>query len=77
MDKLSNAREGASRLRLMGFDVDGVLSDGSLFYTDDGIEIKGFNTLDGHGLKMLQQAGIEVVIITGRKARCEIGRAHV
>ena len=39
-------------------------------YTDDGIEIKGFNTLDGHGLKMLQQAGIEVVIITGRKARC-------
>lgn len=60
----------ARRLKLMAFDVDGVLSDGSLFYTDDGIEIKAFNTLDGHGLKMLQQAGIVVAIITGRKARC-------
>lgn len=64
------AQAKAKRLKLMAFDVDGVLSDGSLFYTDDGIEIKAFNTLDGHGLKMLQQAGIVVAIITGRKARC-------
>lgn len=60
----------ANRLRLMAFDVDGVLTDGSLFYTDQGVEIKAFNTLDGHGLKMLQQAGITVAIITGRHARC-------
>ncbi len=66
----------ASRLKLMAFDVDGVLSDGSLFYTDEGIEIKGFNTLDGLGLKMLQNAGIEVAIITGRRARCVELRAR-
>jgi 3-deoxy-D-manno-octulosonate 8-phosphate phosphatase (KDO 8-P phosphatase) len=53
----------------MAFDVDGVLTDGSLYYTDQGIEIKAFNTLDGQGLKMLQQAGITVAIITGRKSR--------
>ena len=66
----------ARRLRLMAFDVDGVLTDGSLFYTDEGVEIKAFNTLDGHGLKMLQQAGIVVAIITGRRARCVELRAQ-
>lgn len=66
----------ARRLRLMAFDVDGVLTDGSLFYTDEGVEIKAFNTLDGHGLKMLQQAGIAVAIITGRRARCVELRAQ-
>lgn len=66
----------ARRLRLMAFDVDGVLTDGSLFYTDEGVEIKAFNTLDGHGLKMLQQAGITVAIITGRRARCVELRAQ-
>ncbi|MBI4741680.1 MAG: HAD family hydrolase [Betaproteobacteria bacterium] len=66
----------ARRLKLMAFDVDGVLTDGSLFYTDDGVEIKAFNTLDGHGLKMLQHAGIVVAIITGRRARCVELRAQ-
>jgi 3-deoxy-D-manno-octulosonate 8-phosphate phosphatase (KDO 8-P phosphatase) len=66
----------ARRLRLMAFDVDGVLSDGSLYYTDEGIEIKAFNTLDGFGLKMLQNAGIVVAIITGRRARCVELRAQ-
>jgi 3-deoxy-D-manno-octulosonate 8-phosphate phosphatase (KDO 8-P phosphatase) len=60
----------------MAFDVDGVLTDGSLYYTDQGIEIKAFNTLDGQGLKMLQQAGITVAIITGRKSRCVELRAQ-
>ncbi len=64
------AADCARRLRLMAFDVDGVLTDGSLFFTDDGIELKAFNTLDGLGLKMLQQAGIIVAVITGRRARC-------
>ena len=54
----------------MAFDVDGVLSEGSLFYTDEGIEMKAFSSLDGLGMHMLQRAGITVAIITGRKARC-------
>lgn len=64
------ARQRAARVKLMAFDVDGVLSDGSLFYTDDGIEIKTFNTLDGLGMKLLQRAGLKVAVITGRKAAC-------
>lgn len=66
----SETRTRASHLKLMAFDVDGVLSDGALYYTDEGIEMKAFNTLDGLGLRMLQKAGIEVAIITGRTARC-------
>ncbi|MDX9698424.1 MAG: phenylphosphate carboxylase subunit delta [Rhodocyclaceae bacterium] len=62
-------RERAARLRLMGFDVDGVMTDGSLYFTAQGEEIKVFSSLDGHGLKMLRQAGIEVVIISGRSSR--------
>lgn len=68
----------AGRLKLMAFDVDGVLSDGTLFYTDEGIEIKAFNCLDGLGLNMLQKSGITVAIITGRKARCvELRMQHL
>ncbi|WP_114969779.1 KdsC family phosphatase [Rhodoferax ferrireducens] len=48
------------------FDVDGVLTDGGLHYTETGETIKRFNTLDGHGLKLLQRAGIIPAIITGR-----------
>ncbi len=60
----------ARRVRLMAFDVDGVLTDGALYYTDEGVEIKAFSTLDGVGIKMLQSAGITVAIITGRSSRC-------
>ena len=76
MDAHQAAHVRASKLKLMAFDVDGVLTDGSLYYTDEGVEIKAFNTLDGHGLKMLQQAGITVAIITGRRARCVELRAQ-
>jgi len=72
----NDAAARARHVKLMAFDVDGVLTDGSLFYTDDGVEIKAFNSLDGHGLKMLQQAGITVAIITGRRARCVELRAE-
>ena len=58
-----------ANIRLMGFDVDGVLTDGSLYFTPHGDEIKAFSSLDGHGLKMLQAAGIEVAIISGRSSR--------
>lgn len=59
----------AARLALMGFDVDGVLTDGTLYFTSQGDEMKAFSSLDGHGLKMLQKAGVEVVIISGRRSR--------
>jgi 3-deoxy-D-manno-octulosonate 8-phosphate phosphatase (KDO 8-P phosphatase) len=59
----------AAQVALMGFDVDGVLTDGSLYFSSEGDEIKAFSSLDGHGLKMLQRAGIEVVIISGRSSR--------
>ena len=45
--------EKAKRVRLAGFDVDGVLTDGALYYTDAGEEFKAFNAQDGHGIKML------------------------
>ena len=73
----------AARLKLISFDVDGVLTDGQIIYTDDGHEIKAFNVQDGAAIKMLQQHGIQIAIITGRnspmvdrRAR-ELGIAHV
>jgi len=70
MISLADTRNRARRLKLMAFDVDGVLSEGSLYYTDDGVELKVFNSLDGLGMHMLQRAGITVAIITGRRATC-------
>lgn len=62
------AVESAARLRLMAFDVDGVFTNGDLYFTPNGDEIKVFSSLDGQGLKMLAEAGIEVALITGRKS---------
>lgn len=56
----------AQTVRLMGFDVDGVFTDGTLLYGPDGDHLKAFNILDGLGLKLLQKAGIQTAIITGR-----------
>ena len=58
--------EAAKTVKLLLLDVDGILTDGKLYYSANGEELKGFNTLDGHGIKMLQQAGIEVGIVSGR-----------
>lgn len=57
-------------IRLVAFDVDGILTDGGLYLTDSGEEFKRFNSLDGHGLKMLKASGVELAIITGRTSRC-------
>ena len=65
-----DTRARASRLKLMAFDVDGVFTDNSLYYTDEGVEIKVFNARDGYGTHMLRQAGVQVAVITGRRARC-------
>ena len=50
----------------MAFDVDGIFTDGALYYNADGDALKAFNILDGLGLKLLQKAGIHTAIITGR-----------
>jgi 3-deoxy-D-manno-octulosonate 8-phosphate phosphatase (KDO 8-P phosphatase) len=63
-------------IRLIAFDVDGVLTDGGLYLTDSGEEFKRFNSLDGHGLKMLKASGVELAIITGRKSNCVELRAR-
>jgi 3-deoxy-D-manno-octulosonate 8-phosphate phosphatase (KDO 8-P phosphatase) len=57
-------------IKLIAFDVDGILTDGGLYLTDSGEEFKRFNSLDGHGLKMLKASGVEIAIITGRTSRC-------
>ncbi|WP_163560182.1 HAD hydrolase family protein [Halomonas sp. NO4] len=54
------------QVRLLALDVDGVLTDGRLYFQADGIEIKAFHTHDGHGIKLLQRAGVVVALITGR-----------
>ena len=65
----------ARQVKLAAFDIDGVLTDGSLYITDGGEEIKAFNSLDGHGLKMLRESGVELAIITGRTSRSVALRA--
>jgi len=62
-------------VRMMIFDVDGVLTDGRVIYMDDGAEIKEFDAQDGHGIKLLQRAGIEVALISGRTCRAVEHRA--
>ena len=61
--------EKAKQIKLVVFDVDGVLTDGALFLGDDGQEYKAFHSRDGHGMKMLQATGVEIGIITGRTSR--------
>lgn len=68
--------QAATAVRLMIFDVDGVMTDGSLYYTDAGEELKAFNSLDGHGIRMLQDSGVKVAIITGRKSKLVEHRAR-
>lgn len=67
--------ERAKSIRLLALDVDGVLTDGRLYFAEDGQEFKTFDTQDGHGIKMLQQAGITCAIITGRTTKLVERRA--
>jgi 3-deoxy-D-manno-octulosonate 8-phosphate phosphatase (KDO 8-P phosphatase) len=55
-------------LKLLILDVDGVLTDGRLFFDDSGKEYKCFHARDGHGIKLLRQSGVEVAVISGRKS---------
>jgi len=64
-----NALEKLGKTRLLMLDVDGVLTDGSITYTDRGEEIKTFSAKDGLGIRMLMDAGVGVCIITGRRSK--------
>ncbi|MDH3318482.1 MAG: hypothetical protein OEO84_02180 [Betaproteobacteria bacterium] len=78
-----DALERARRLRLMVFDVDGVLTDGRLWYGSQGEELKAFHVRDGQGLKLLADCGIAAALLTGRRSRAlavraaELGLRHV
>lgn len=75
--------ERAARVRLVVFDVDGVLTDGRLLMGDNGVEYKAFHSRDGHGMKMLAGTGVELAIITGRRSQlvaermASLGISHV
>ena len=64
----------AAQIKLVVFDVDGVLTDGSLFFSDDGLEYKAFYSRDGLGMKLLQQTGVEIGIITARSSQVVVHR---
>ncbi|WP_438970298.1 3-deoxy-manno-octulosonate-8-phosphatase KdsC [Methylophaga sp.] len=61
--------EKAKKIKLVVFDVDGVLTDGRIIIGDDGEEYKAFHSRDGHGMKLLQYTGVEIAIITGRTSK--------
>ena len=73
----------AHRIRLAVFDVDGVLTDGTIYFSERGEEMKAFSVLDGLGLKMLSSSGIITALLSGRKSKVvalrakEIGIPHL
>ena len=70
-------------IRLIGFDVDGVFTDGRFYLSDDGVESKAFHTQDGYGIRRILEAGIQVAVISGRQSEAvrqrmaELGVEHV
>ena len=76
-------KERAAGVRMLILDVDGVLTDGKLYFDHAGNEMKAFNTRDGMGIKALQKVGIEIAVITGRKSEAvtkrmeQLGVKHV
>lgn len=78
-DRAADVRDRAARIRLLACDVDGVLTDGKLHFHEDagGVhEAKSFSILDGFGIKLLQDSGVAVAIITGRRSEIVTRRAH-
>lgn len=72
---MDDTMKKAEKIRLLALDVDGVLTDGRLYFAENGEELKTFDTQDGHGIKMLQAAGITCAIITGRTTKLVERRA--
>jgi 3-deoxy-D-manno-octulosonate 8-phosphate phosphatase (KDO 8-P phosphatase) len=75
-NKNRDIKEKAGNIKLVIFDVDGVLTDGSIILDNDGNEYKSFHVRDGHGIKLLIRAGIKAAIITGRKSKVVKRRAR-
>lgn len=73
---MTNPETRAARVRLLALDVDGVLTDGMLYYGNNGEELKAFNIKDGLGIKLLKRAGVNVAIITGRQSDLVARRAR-
>lgn len=73
---MTDLTERAEKIKLVIFDVDGVLTDGRLIIGDDGLEYKCFNTQDGLGMKLLKASGVEMAIITGRTSNVVTKRAE-
>jgi len=73
---MSIPEEKAAKIKLLILDVDGVMTDGHILINDRGEEIKSFNVKDGQGLKLLTKAGIDVVIISGRRSGAVAHRAE-
>lgn len=67
--------EKLSGIKLLLLDVDGVLTDGRIIWDANGVETKFFNVRDGHGIKLVQRAGVDVGIITGRTSMVAALRA--
>lgn len=76
MIQISPVEERAKRIKVIVFDVDGVMTDGSLMIGDDGQEYKSFHSLDGLGMKLLKASGVEMAIITGRTSNVVTKRAE-
>ncbi|NJD56230.1 MAG: HAD-IIIA family hydrolase [Nitrospirae bacterium] len=74
--KAEGARARARGIKMLILDVDGVLTDGSIILDDNGNEYKAFHVRDGHGIKMLHKAGVNVAIITGRHSKVVERRAQ-
>ena len=70
------SKDKASKIKLFIFDIDGVMTDGKIIYTDSGEEIKFFDVKDGHGIKIMQRAGIEAAFITARNSKVVQVRAE-
>ena len=68
-------QEKLKKIKMLILDVDGVMTDGRIIMDDEGRQLKNFNVRDGHGLKIIQRYGIEVVILTGRKSEVVNHRA--
>lgn len=75
MEAAATAMERARQIRLMLFDVDGVLTDGTLFIGEGGEIMKSFNALDGHGMKLLAESGVEVGLLSSRRSKIVAMRA--
>lgn len=71
-----SAKQRAARVRLMVFDVDGVLTDGRLYFGPQGEALKVFDVRDGHGIKMLLQNGVDVAWLTARSSEIVAARAR-